>query len=125
MKSIDIDFQHIDRYMVGQNIKKNKRTFQNCSIVIYLKERETMILKSLNEKLLKSLEDFNKINGCKYSLQSDLLPENFIPHVTLAQTKHVNECLEKAGNSIDRCYLIKSLNEVLNNMNRKFRFSAL
>ena len=120
-KPIEITFERLDRYMVGQNLITNKRTFSNCSLVIYPNAMDDLILKDINKKLLLALNRFNEEKKTKYSFMSDTLPKYFMPHLTLATTKEINNRIAENA-CVNRCSLIRSLNEIFQTMDKTFTF---
>lgn len=121
LKSIDVTFERLDRYMVGQDQRTNKRTFDNCSLVIYPTVKDGLALKEINRTLFECLGRFNEENGTKYSFISDTLPENFQPHLTLATTTDVNDRIAEDA-SVHRCSLIQSLTPIFQQMDKSFKF---
>lgn len=120
-KPIDVTFERLDRYMVGENQITNKRTFNNCSLVIYPTAKDDLVLKEINRGLFECLARFNEEKGTKYSFISDTLPENFKPHLTLATTTDVNDRLAEEE-SLNRCVLIQSLALIFSQMDKSFTF---
>lgn len=109
--------------MVGENIEKNTRTFNNSPLVIYLSQEDTKFFKDLNNQIFMTLEDFNNKNNTEYSLISDVMPHNFQPHITIANTASINNLISenrKLGIEIDRCLLVKKLNGIVQVMDQMF-----
>lgn len=120
-KPIDVTFERLDRYMVGENQTTNKRTFNNCSLVIYPTAKDDLALKETNKRLFECLARFNEEKGTKYAFIGDTLPENFKPHLTLATTTDVNDRLAEEE-SLNRCVLIQSLAPIFLQMDKSFTF---
>ena len=116
---LKVTMNYVDRYMVGESIALNKRTFHNSPLVIYPKYQEAVNLKRLNKELHHLVFEFNKSHNTSYVFMEDVLPQNFRPHMTLANTKDVNELIKKSCDvNIDRDTIIYDLNLIIKNINR-------
>lgn len=112
----------MDRYLVGQDIKKNIRTFNNSPLVVYPTLHQTQVLKYFNKKLNNALAEFNCTNSTNYSFAEDVKPCVFEPHMTLVDTKTINKLIISSKNNLDRLMLIKNLNNLIKTYNLSFEF---
>ena len=72
-RNIEVNLGYISRYMVGENIEKNTRTFNNSPLVLYLSQDNTKYFHNLNNQISKKLEEFNAIYKTKYLFISDVI----------------------------------------------------
>ncbi len=114
--AIPVGLKKADRYLVG------RRTQDKCPIVFYFTPHDQAMLKDANVFLLQALQNFNSPSGKKYTqFENDLQPQNYIPHITIANTAYIS------GEKADRDAVISSLNSNLANAekalpNQQYRF---
>jgi hypothetical protein len=67
----------------------NKKCTRNA-VVLYPDLPTQESLKTINSRMHTALENYNRANGKNFKMYNDIIPENFTPHMTLADTKQVN-----------------------------------
>lgn len=100
-------FDHAGRYLVN-------RTPDRCPIVLFPDDETTNNLKKINVDLSTHLKNYKSVSGNKYSFIDDIMPGTYTPHVTLANSKHIEAM------KVDRDESIKKINGKLRNFKNKF-----
>lgn len=91
--SFTYNFGQAGIYQVSPSCPKPQPDNKQCTrnaIVLYPDQLTQTSLKAINSILNTALENYNQANGTHFKMYNDIVPENFTPHITLADTKQVN-----------------------------------
>jgi 2'-5' RNA ligase len=109
---IPVGLKHAGRYLVGG------RTHHKCPIVLYLSPSSHEKMKDINRHLSQQLGHFK---GKKhYKFAADVSPENYIPHMTIADTAYINNADANRNDVISK--LNRNLNKASGNKPESYRF---
>jgi hypothetical protein len=76
------------------------RKYNNCPIVLLTDEETGNILKNYNLILNKALAKFNTKYETNFKMGDDLVPANYTPHITLADTSWINSKCQHSRDEI-------------------------
>lgn len=108
LQQIEFEADHADRYLLGG------REEDNCPVVLFPTKKSKEILDLINVNLETDLKSFTSSVSRTYKFISEVKPENYQPHITLANTKHINE------KKVDRDSSITMINKKIKGAGEKY-----